>query len=240
MTDATFSDEQLSAFIDGELSDAENAAIVRAAEADTALAARIAILRDANSHLRDAIDDLLGEAPRTLLPSDNLVPFPQRRSARADWMRMAAAAGVAFVIGAIAMRTIAPSPQQTMLASTGDGVVARATLAAALDRAHSGDRSDSQNGTVVVSASFVAKDTRFCREFHVDFASGAADGVACRDASGWRIEGWSNAPKSVRGYETAGGPNDAVMSATIDRLGTREMLDRAGEEKAIGVHWHQR
>jgi hypothetical protein len=236
-----FSDEKLSAWLDGELHGAEADAIAAAVENDPALAERLGAMHRADDALRMAFDRTLGSTPQILTAAianeNNVVAFkPEPTLARGEWMRIAATGVVALVIGAAVMTQLRPA-QQTLVVADASGLTASATLAAALTSAHSGEASKITGGAITVAASFQANDSRYCREFHADLGSGGADAVACRDGANWRIEGWSRAMTSGGGYETAGGPDNPAIAAVIDKLGTKAMLDRAGEDKAIGADW---
>ncbi|WP_298256100.1 hypothetical protein [uncultured Litoreibacter sp.] len=76
--DRTFSDEDLTAFLDGELTDADTAAIAEAIERDAALALRLEALDAPVSELRPAFDQLLDDMPDTLAVPSATPPTARR------------------------------------------------------------------------------------------------------------------------------------------------------------------
>jgi hypothetical protein len=238
-----YNDETLSAWIDGELDEQQADEIATEARGDSALAARIAAMRAADRALHDALDGALGLVPSTLSTQlhgaarTNVIGFKPRRAAptHREWTRIAAAGAIAFAVGGVVMNKVDGGQPLSIVTAADGGLQAGPALAVALARAHSGERSSADRSRVTILARFQAADSRYCREFHLDLGRNGADAVACHEASGWQIEGWSAAPRSVGGFQTAAGPS--AMAATIDRLGTRAMLDRSGENKAIIAGW---
>jgi hypothetical protein len=89
-----------------------------------------------------------------------------------------------------------------------------------------------------VALSFRAKDGRLCRQFDLNGAEAGSAGVACRDKQAWRIEGWTSSHgAAAAGFETAGGPDNAAITAVADRLGVAETLDADGEARAMKSGW---
>ena len=239
-----YNDETLSAWIDGELDEPQATAIATEARNDRTLAERIEAMRAADRALHDALDGALGIVPTALTAqlqhtaaTTNVIGFKPRRAAptHREWTRIAAAGAIAFAIGGVVMNKVAGGQPPSIVAAADGGLQAGPALAVTLARAHSGERATADRSHVTILASFQAAESRYCREFHLDFGRSGADAVACHDASGWHIEGWSAAPRSGGGYQTAEGPS--AMTATIERLGTRAMLDRRGEDKAIVAGW---
>ncbi len=232
---SAYSDEIVSAFVDGELAASLIAEIETAAKSDSELAARIESARRGDAILREAFDEALaGDAPDFLAvvpQTDNVVPFARRappRPAVARWVPVAAAASVAFVIGAMAMQAYNPSP---VLTASNGGLAADARIATALSRIRSGDKTAIDGGTMTVSLSFRAADRRLCREFELNFAQGAAMGVACRDDGVWRVEGLTAAPAHGGDFQTAGGPDDAALMLVMKRLGTGDTSGPRGRKR---------
>ncbi|MEL7216243.1 MAG: hypothetical protein AAGJ96_09980, partial [Pseudomonadota bacterium] len=101
---SAYSDEQLTAFLDGEVSDAEAEAIAAALEQDPALAKRLAGLEVDFAPIREAFDAVLVDAPEVELPE----PAPERR-----WVQPLMAASVALLVGVGVGWTLrAPEPAQ--------------------------------------------------------------------------------------------------------------------------------
>ncbi len=83
---ARFSEEQLNAFVDGELAAAEREEILAASAADAEVAQRLCALRASKDLLRHAYDR-------------QVLPMPVRVSQSRGWWGGALAAGVALVVG---------------------------------------------------------------------------------------------------------------------------------------------
>jgi len=103
MTNGPFSDEELTAFLDGELDDARAEAIALALETDVDLQAQLAALEVDFAPIRAAFDDMLGDAPDIALP----VVTPARSVSRPLLAASIVALGVGFAAGWFAV----PAPE---------------------------------------------------------------------------------------------------------------------------------
>ncbi len=101
----TFTDEQLTAFLDGELPEAQTRAITDALETDAELATRLESLHVDFAPIKAAFDAVLDQAPAMVMPE----PVAQGINWRGIG-NIAAAACVALVIGFTAGRGTAPKP----------------------------------------------------------------------------------------------------------------------------------
>lgn len=238
-----FSDEALSAFLDGEAEPAVAERILGALETDPLLAERLDALRRADTALHAAMDGLLeGPPPLALLaaleraPSAEILPFRRKAvSALTGWAPAAAAA--ALVLG-VALGLAAPRRDAALVAVGDGGPVAGKQLAAALSSARGGTAVDLMGARMIVALSFRAGDGRLCRQFQLAANGGGSAAVACRDPGDWRLEGWTRTMAQPEGgYRTAGGPDDAVLAAVVGRLGLIDTLDARAESTAIGSHW---
>lgn len=248
-----YSDDVLSAFLDGEADPALAGEIEMAMQSDPALVARMERLGSNDRLLREAFDEALGAPPARLhgalqagaadpARSADILAFKPRPKPSArrpfDWTRMAAAAAVVAVLGAGVLVFAPPRlPATQPPATPADGLAPGAALAAALSKAPSGVQARVDGEVLQVALSFKARDGRLCRQFHLGSEASAADGVACHTGRGWRIEGWMAAqPGAGSGYQTAGGA-DSIAAAMVDRLGLAETLDGPGESSAIRSGW---
>jgi hypothetical protein len=239
------SEEQLSAFADGMLEGEERVRIAALVEADPALSARVARMREASLTLRSAFDGVLEEAPperfaAVFAPaSAQVIQFPSSPKpagmSLSPWLGAAAAAclAVAFIGG----RLTAPQPSLQFLAD--GGVRAHGVLEHALDHQASGDDPDR---AVEIALSFPADDGQFCRVFRLRGAAADATGLACGAGGDWSVVALSQTPGSAgqSGYQQAGGaaPESILHAAGERRAG--DPLDADGEEAAIRAHWRVR
>jgi hypothetical protein len=244
---SAYSEDTISAFVDGELDPAVMAEIETAAVSDAELAAQIETYRNNDATLLRAVDDLLNDtaaapaAPATTSDGSNVIAFRQKKPAAETprrWVPAAIAAGLALALGVYGSQVYFRNAAQ---GSAQDGIVASASFSDALSHLASGETGKVEGGAMRVALSFRAKDKRYCREFAVGFAGGSGAGVACNTGGTWQIEGWASSPakKSDGEYRTAGGPDDVLVERVMKRLGVTEALDSAGERDAIRAGWAQ-
>ena len=228
------SEKMLSAYLDGELAPAEAARLAARIAANAELALRVARHRRLDELLREA-------APETPTPDDD--PLVERILSAAQPRRPTASARkpawtpqgalVAAALGAVAMLLgvavgrFAPHGDLQM-AST--GLVAKGALARALEHQPSGV--DASGGAVRVALTLRAGDGRFCRQFVL---KDAVQGLACRQADGWRVLATAEQPKAAGGYRPAGG-EDGPVDRAIQALGA-QMLDPTDEARALRRGW---
>jgi negative regulator of sigma E activity len=245
--------EQLSAYLDGETTATEAQAIEAALEADAALRARLDRLQHNDLEVRAAMDSLLERpvpdrlaetirasmAARTPQPlNDNAAsPTPRRGwAARAIWPSAIAAA----LVGGVMIGQLAPvgglrSGEADWTSASGAPQAGR-TMALALSTATSGAHVTlAANRTMTPVMTFASRDGGLCRQFEVSGAAGGQNGLACRDAGKpWRLVALVAAPKaSDGGYRTAGGPGGDAVSSVADRLIQGEPMDAAAEAAAL-------
>ena len=245
----TFTDEQLSAYMDGEADPDVAAAVESALETDPELVARLETFATSASLLRAAIDEQLGAVPPRLsaLTSGTVATVPLGRRARPttlglDRGLLAASLLLAVVAGAGIDRliTLAPHPGDTTL--TAEGPPVARDLSKALSQSYSGEPVAIASGRMTLAVSFRARSGQLCRSFYLDQGAAAATGVACRAAGGWRLAGWTTgAPvRPQEGYVAAAGPDDPVTDSMIDRLEPVQTLDHAAEVRAVKAGWVER
>lgn len=254
----TYTDEQLVAYADGELTPDEARAIAAAAQADGQLARRIAQFTESRRLLADTFARHLQEpVPQRLLDvlredgEPKVVPLrprqPAARPHRSNWMPMALAASVTFValgVGLLAGRgwerigtaplTVAGMPQDA------------AALRHALQTLASGEvLSGESSGThyeVVPTASLRLPSGEYCREFESSVATQAgtqrARGLACRGAEGvWDMR--TLASIAADAPSGAGENYQPAAGGGTDWAGTQDAhrLTPAEEQALIGRGW---
>lgn len=241
----TWTDEQVAAFVDGEL-DAEGTAQIQGAmRHDLALAGRIARQRALRARISRHFDTVLGEAvPERLLQAvdgkgGTATPIgAARKSAarlvapRAVWWSAAAAS----VLVALLVGWLLPRGAGRPLVAEDGGLMARGVLDAALTEriAAEGSRDDG----VLVSLSFRAGDGRYCRTFSL--ASGL-DGLACRGADGWVVEAIGRSPAGDSAvapeYRQASSALSPAVLAAITRWEGGDALTPEEERRVREAGW---
>ncbi len=244
-----FDDEELSAWIDGELPLEEQRALTTAINADPELRRRIEALRQADARVRalaaqadarplpEGVTALLQiRASRSSAPSTSP---PRRRNWLANWPTAIAATLALFAgYGAGVSIKTKSTAEGAILAA---GVVAGASeLFAALETSPSG-RAISAGADAVLTPvySFQAVDGRHCRKVRLDAAENAAVGLACRDADGWVMRLAAAVPGRVvagQTYSPASAEAEIVDEA-IDGLIDGDPLGAAAEADLIAKGW---
>lgn len=231
MADPSISDEQLIAWIDGELSPEAAAQLVAAIEQDPALAARAAAHRSLSHRFTRAFGPI-AEQP-VAPPKREAAPVISLAAARAARAEREARRPYRWALpGAVAASLLVGvlvGQQTTMVASVGDraGALALAKpLARALDGQLSGEA-----GPIRVSLSFRDRGGGYCRSF----AGQHIDGVACRSNGVWQLRYAAPTRGAGGAYRMAG--DDAARAAVVAGLIAGEPLDSAGERQARANGW---
>jgi hypothetical protein len=231
-----WSDEQVQAFVDGELDAASRAQIEALLPHDAGLAARIAQQRALRAQLLGAFDPVLDEpVPQRLLQAmegSGGVATPigaasrPARAASRQWWWGAAAAGV---LAAVLVTWNFPRERNTaLLVSASDGLHAAGALDQALSRQLSAAGPD--DAGVQVSLSFRAGDGRYCRVFNL---SSGIDGLACRTEDHWRVEATGRTVRSPGDeYRQAA---SALSPAVLSAISSRQPGDALTPEQERGV-----
>ena len=232
-------DEKFFAWLDGELSESESAAMERKVAADPALACLADEHRALKARLGRVFDPI-AEAPlpqhlQAALrePGAEVVDFgaaQRRRAARFSWSVPQWSAIAATLAVGILVGTMVPQRSTSPVAIEGGHVYA----AAALDEALSAELASAPGkGDVRIGITFRDQSGAICRSF----TQSAASGLACRDSKGWQVRGLFAAPEGQSGtYRMAAGmdPNLATLvNLTMDG----EAFDAAQEKAARARGW---
>ncbi len=226
-------DELLCAYIDGELDLRRRAELERALEQDAGGRLRLARMRAADDRLRQEIPVAAGAAgdplAQIILRSEAAAPAPRARLA--TWRPVfALAAGCAALAFGFMVAWVGGD------ASNGAEGFASGRLYAALEQARSGARLDDEAGAAVVVLTVSARDGRFCRLYRQRQDAGVTEGVACREAAGWRVVAFDGMVDDAE-FRAAGA--SPLLDHELDRLGGKT-LEPAAEAAALARKWSER
>jgi hypothetical protein len=209
---ATWTDETLMAFADGELGPAEAASVAAAAAADPALAARIEGFRQSRARIavlrRDtSVPDALVARIRALdsasAPSAAAQVMAFTPRPRAPLWQLPLAACVALLAG-LAIGAFLPRTDDG--AATGPALLALSGLDEALPALPSGQSATLAGGARLTAISTFETETGdLCREIEIAAPEGATTAaIACRAPAGWETRLALAADGGAGGYAPAG------------------------------------
>lgn len=240
-------DEQLQAYVDGELAPEAAGRVAAAIARDASLAARFERERGLRARLRSTFDPVLDEpvpdrlatllaepAGSTATPGaragDGRVVTLERARRRPRWHApvYALAASLAALAVTLWMRP-APGPLQLR----GSELVARGSLAAALDEGLAGA---AQRGGVGIGLTFRDADGRICRTF-TDRDTALA-GLACRSGNAWALDVLSRAASAPDGeVRQASSALTPEVQAALDARLAGDVFDAEAERAARAAGW---
>lgn len=232
----TISDETLSAFLDGELSERETAEVEKAISVDPALAERLAAFSRTDERVKahaEAIDSLPlpDSVTRLLRPDNNVVDMAWwRRAGRQFREHAALAAAVALLLG-FSAGLLAPG-------GPGGGAGNWQQVAAHLDSAASGESVRLNEDTRLMSRfTFRDQQDRYCRQFLLESPERASENVACRSQGDWERVASVQASRVYRDgeYQPASGAN--LLDSTLDELMQGQALSLEEEAELIREQW---
>jgi hypothetical protein len=225
----TIEPDTLMAYADGELDPLMAKRVERAIAADPALADEVARHRA----LRDRLS--AGFAPIAAAPvperlsallQTTVTPLPAPAPARPRPRWQAASALAACLLVGVFVGH--------QWQSAGPVTAHEGRLYASGDLSHALDTQlASADGAVRVPVSFRDRSGAYCRVF----TSSAADGIACRDGSGWALrETRAGAAGEATEYRQAGSGDAALMTAAQAMM-AGDPLDAAAEARAKAAGW---
>lgn len=239
--------DRLAAFVDGELSPEEAAAVVLhladhsedQAYVDDLFAAYEALQQAFSAPLHDPVPEGIHAAIIGAAAAPNVVALQSRSRKAMAFGGLAIAASVALAALFVPGRLSGPSPAGLALGP----LLASDPLVAVLDSRASGDALQLADGReTMVVATFEMPDGRYCREFEmIDRAAGRIDiALGCRSSIGWSVEAVIAEVVSAgtdQGFVPAGGAEIDALTQYIERSGTPLVLDTAAEAAVIGQGW---
>lgn len=248
MTRTAWTDEQISAFLDGELAPADMDALARDMETDEQLAARAETLGAANTAFIANASRIDAVPVNTKLkaametpPTAEVIAF-RPRSVTAFLMEHRAIAasllcGVAVWSAASVMR---PQQASDPFAPGPDGViVASSPLYPVLETAPTGESMAIAGGrTAAPQLTFASADGNFCRQVSLRSQDSDAAAIFCRDGEGWRPQVVAfGLPKSSPDYQTASAGRSPALEAFLDARMSGAPMTAEEEAKLLTRRW---
>lgn len=246
---AGFSDETVMRYVDGELDD-ETSALVEAALAnDPDLSRRVELFAETRLAAQDAMRPMLDEpVPDALKGAIEAMvakaktepdrPPVQIGNGRArlfspanDWVRLAAAASVAAVLGLAAGNMLNGQNESEGLQIAD---VDRQALSTALRSIPAGSETTLVGDTTRFKAiaSFHDSEQNLCREFELDIADRSTlVSVACNEASEWVLRFAVKAPGTDSGYAPAS--SSEALEAYLTAISAGQPLSEGEERQAL-------
>jgi negative regulator of sigma E activity len=237
-------DERIAAWLDGTMPEAEAARFEAELDSNPALAEQLAswqknddLLRAAyNAPIDQGVDDALLARMGLAEPAVAAKPVPIAANDNPAWRRWAIPLGGALAASIALAVLLTGNPM-----SGGPKNGSEAQLAQAMDQLPSrGETALSDGGKVSPVLSFAAADGRFCREFTVTGGAQSGGGIACKDASGWKIEARTGSgAQSVDPGKigTASGQDGGGLDSAYARLGASDPLTADAEARLIASGW---
>lgn len=240
----SWTETELSAYLDGELEGDARTRVERLIADDPEARETLEELRRTDALLRAAFAAPMTETPplRLEIPRESpgavVALRPRWRARTVAWAPAALAASVALVVGGVLGALVGEPTRPSAGASLAVGP-ASTSLAAALDAAPSGALLDG----VRPVASFPLPGSGVCREFELasDEGAPAAFGLACARGAGWRVL-IAGAVMPAGGpaeddYVAASGAALDAAGAVLDALNAGPAMTPDEERAALARGW---
>jgi negative regulator of sigma E activity len=247
-------DEQISAYLDGGLSDADMLAFEADMERDPALAESVLRWRSNDSILRHAFDAPIQEPisdemlsrfglAETQLES-NIIDFKAAQNARSEGRRARdlVAQWRWPLAGALAASLVAIVTVGTQISNDAPfDIKSSNSFQIAMQDSPSSLQSKIENGQdLSPTLSFIDGSGRYCREFALTGAETQESGIACRAKGKWQIEAIVNAGNALAAgsaIQTAGGAEVKSLDSVYQRLSASDPLGENEEKSLILNGW---
>jgi hypothetical protein len=223
--------EELAAFADGELGNDRRAEVQAAIAADPDLAREVeahrALRARLASHFAPILEKPLPEAMTAPLQTPNVIDLGAARTARSDghariprwgWIAGPALAASLIIVLFVSQET-APAgyADQQLATALNDQLVA----------------TQPDNAPTQILLSFRSNEGAYCRVY----ADKSGDGIACKDAQGWRLqETVTGKSRDDSEYRQAGSPRSALMMKA-QAMSDGPALNPAQEQSAQAKGW---
>jgi hypothetical protein len=241
----TVTDEELMAYVDGELDVARFESLRREIAASADLTRRVAEQQALRDRLRNAFDHTLNEpvpARLTDLASrGRVIDFAsafRHRPSRIAWLSGLALAA-AIVLGVAVGPTLWQlAGKQPYVVASGADMIAGGALEDALSRRLASEQSASD--PIRLGVSFLAKTGEYCRTFTSQRGDAALAGLACRQGAAWRVDALQSvtvAAGDSEGYRQAATVLPPLVLQAAEAAMVGDALDAAREARARDHHW---
>lgn len=236
-------DDTLSAFLDGELPEADMQTIRHQLVTDPALGERLADLAAVDRTLADhygAIDQRpLPAAVSDLLQTGaanqaKVVAFPTWRRARQGLQRRAGTAVAAALVLGFGLAQVWNSTE--LKTSSGWNQVAQA-----LESTPSGETRTLATGEQLTpQLTFTNKAGEYCRHFRIEGPDSGSDNIACRigdQSTNWSRVAMAKTPNegSNGRYQTVAG--GSALDGVLDRMMSGDVMDISQEARLLAEGW---
>jgi hypothetical protein len=254
---SSVSEDQLMAYVDGELDAPARAQVERAIAEDPGLAARVTRHQALRARLQSSFSGVLNEpVPERLLataragarPSAGVVALAEARarrlisSARRPSLLRWAAIAASGAVGLLAGLMLQHWPGAGLTQYRDGALLARGELARVL----TDQLAAAASGPVTVGLSFRDRGGNYCRTFAVHQTRSLA-GLACRQGADWQVlattsvdaaPGAGTPPgASPPAYRPAASPLPPALLAAVNERISGEALDAQAEAAARAARW---
>ncbi|WP_165324176.1 anti-sigma factor family protein [Rhizorhabdus phycosphaerae] len=227
-------DEEIMAYVDGELSPLERLRFEKRMQTDAALAEKVrrhvALRQTIAGHFAPVAEEPVpGRLAGVFDDRPNVLALPARGRAKRSYFRAATALAAALVAGIMLGQQL-PDRNSGPIVDRAGVLLAQGDLATALDR----QLASAPSGAYRIGVSFPAgPQGTLCRTF----AGPAGAGIGCRASQGWRVQRYVAGGQSERGTYRQAGSAEATIMAQAQEMMTGEPLDAAAERRARDMHW---
>ena len=241
----TVTDEELMAYVDGELDAARVESLRQELATNAELARRVAAQQALRDRLHHAFDRALSEPVPSRLNDVaargrgiELASAARQRPSRAAWLGgLALAAGILLGVG-VRPAFLKFAGEQPYIVSSGTDVTAGGALADALSHRLASEQTASD--PIRLGVSFLSKGGEYCRTFTSRSSDGALAGMACRHGAEWRIDALqsgSGVAAQSGGFRQASTSLPPLIIKAAESSMAGEALDAAAEAQARDHNW---
>jgi hypothetical protein len=247
MTQRTWTDEQLSAFLDGELSAQDTDALSQEIERDTQLAARMERIGSANTAFVDAVGQIdrapIKESLKAAIetrPSAKVIAFRPRSLTAfvAEHRAIAASLLCAAAVWGVMSTTSNGSPSDPFAPGPDGLIMASSPLHQLLETAPTGQISTVGSATAAPRLTFAADDGSFCRQFDVVVEEGVSAAIACREETGWRTQVVAYGLSRPTGdFQTVSALRSPALESFLDNRMSGAPMNAEEEKRLLQNGW---